>query len=159
MIFQQLLSLSLGGFKATGLGLITAWRVPSDDLKGFKDVRMKKWPIPRPECGLDCLMYAAAKVDDAGGEAVDFWRCPTCRSRMQPLMIYKLGFDQDYYTLTLISLIKIGLCSKCPRIHLIKYKCFEMRSGGWSSRSTLLLLVLLLLYHARPFEPQSKVNF
>ena len=33
---------------------------------------------------------------------------------LQALMIHKLGFNQNYNTLTLILLIKIVLCSKFP---------------------------------------------
>jgi len=33
---------------------------------------------------------------------------------MQTLVIYKLALDQNYYTFTLILLIKIVLCSKFP---------------------------------------------
>ena len=36
------------------------------------------------------------------------------RSHMQPLMIHKLGFNQNYYTLTLILLIKIVPRSRLP---------------------------------------------
>jgi len=45
---------------------------------------------------------------------------PACGSgdagefHMQTLMIHQLGFDQNYYTLTFILLIKIVLCSKFP---------------------------------------------
>jgi len=35
-------------------------------------------------------------------------------SHMQTLIIYKLGFNQNYYTFTLIVLIKIVLGSKFP---------------------------------------------
>ena len=35
-------------------------------------------------------------------------------SHMQTLIIYKLGFNQNYYTLTLILLMKIVLRSKLP---------------------------------------------
>ena len=36
------------------------------------------------------------------------------RSHMQTRIIYKLGFNQNYYTFTLILLIKIVMCSKFP---------------------------------------------
>ena len=36
------------------------------------------------------------------------------RSHLQTLVIYKLGYDKDYYTLILILLTKIVLCSKFP---------------------------------------------
>ena len=36
------------------------------------------------------------------------------QSHLQTLVIYKLGFSQDYYIFTLILLIKIVLCSKFP---------------------------------------------
>ena len=41
-------------------------------------------------------------------------RTRSVRSHMPTLMIYELGFNQDYYTFTLISLVKIILCSKFP---------------------------------------------
>ena len=50
-------------------------------------------------------------------------------SHMQTLIIYKLGFNQNYYTFTLMLLIKIVLCIKFPWINFIKYKCFEMKSS------------------------------
>ena len=34
------------------------------------------------------------------------------RTHLQTLIIYKLGFNQNYYTFTLMLLIKIVLCSK-----------------------------------------------
>ena len=43
-------------------------------------------------------------------------------------MILNLGFNQDYYTLTLILLIKIVLSSKFPWTKFIDYKCFDMKS-------------------------------
>jgi len=46
---------------------------------------------------------------------------------MQTLTIYKLGFNQDYYTFTFISLIKIVLCSKFPLTKFIYH--FDMRLG------------------------------
>jgi hypothetical protein len=33
---------------------------------------------------------------------------------MQTLIIYKLGFNQNYYTISLTLLIKIVMCSKVP---------------------------------------------
>ena len=36
------------------------------------------------------------------------------KTHVETLMIYKLGFNQNYYTFTLILLIKIVLCSKFP---------------------------------------------
>ena len=39
---------------------------------------------------------------------------PSRQYHMQTLAIYKLGFNQNYYTFTLISLMKIVLCSKFP---------------------------------------------
>jgi len=53
-----------------------------------------------------------------------------CRSEgfhMQTLIIYKLGANQNYYTFTLILLIKIDMCSKFPGTKFSNYKCFEMR--------------------------------
>ena len=39
---------------------------------------------------------------------------PRHNFHMQTLIIYKLGFKQNYYTFTLILLIKIVLCSEFP---------------------------------------------
>jgi hypothetical protein len=44
---------------------------------------------------------------------------------MHTLIMYELGFNQNYYTFTLISRIKIVLC----RTKFINHKCFEMRFG------------------------------
>ena len=48
------------------------------------------------------------RVDDESSEV------PPPRFHLQTLMIYKLGFNQNYHTLTLILLIKIFVCGKCP---------------------------------------------
>jgi hypothetical protein len=44
-------------------------------------------------------------------------------------MIYKLGFNQNYYTFTLMLLIKIVLCSEFPWTRFINHKCFDMKFG------------------------------
>ena len=36
------------------------------------------------------------------------------KSHVQPIMIHKLGFDQNYYTSALIFLIKIVMCGSFP---------------------------------------------
>ena len=41
-------------------------------------------------------------------------RIGTQQPHMQTLIIYKLGFNQNYHTFTLMLLIKIVLCSECP---------------------------------------------
>ena len=46
---------------------------------------------------------------------------------LQTPIIYRLGFDQNYYKLTLILLVKIVLCGKFPWTGFMNYKCFEMR--------------------------------
>ena len=47
---------------------------------------------------------------------------------MQTLTIYKLGFNQNYYTFTVILLIKIVLSSNVPWTKFMNYQCVEMRS-------------------------------
>jgi len=42
-------------------------------------------------------------------------------------IIYKLGFNQNYYTFALILLIKIILCSEFHWTKFINYECFHMR--------------------------------
>ena len=41
---------------------------------------------------------------------------------MQTLVIYKVGFIQNYYTFGLILLRKIVLCNKFPETKFINYK-------------------------------------
>ena len=48
-------------------------------------------------------------------------------TNLQTLIIYKLGVNQNYYTFTLILLIKIVLCSEFPRTNFIDDKCFDMK--------------------------------
>jgi len=56
--------------------------------------------------------------------------CPcTPESHVETLIIYKLGFVQNYYTFALILLIKIVMCKNNPQTNFINYKCFEMKSG------------------------------
>ena len=69
---------------------------------------------------LDALDYLIGSLFETDGiEEVHF----ICKH----LIIYKLGFNQNYYTFTLILLLKIILCSKFPLTELINHKCFEMR--------------------------------
>ena len=46
---------------------------------------------------------------------------------LQTLTIHKLGCNQNYYTFTLISLIKIVMLGKFPGTEFINYKCLQMR--------------------------------
>ena len=46
---------------------------------------------------------------------------------VQTLIIHKLGFNQNFFTFTLILLIKIFLCSKFPGTKFIDLKCFELK--------------------------------
>ena len=39
-------------------------------------------------------------------------RAPRCGSHVKTLVMYKVGFNQNYYTFALILLAKIVLCSK-----------------------------------------------
>ena len=60
------------------------------------------------------------------------WPYPTSdpdtdRSHMQVLVIYKLGFNRNYYTFASILLIRIVLCGKFPRNKCMNYECFHMR--------------------------------
>jgi len=50
-----------------------------------------------------------------------------CRFYTQTLIFYKLGFNQNYHTFTLMLLVKTVLCSKFPWTKFINYKCFEVR--------------------------------
>ena len=45
---------------------------------------------------------------------------------METFVIYKLGFNQNYYTFALILLTKIVLCSKFHWTKFIDYECFHM---------------------------------
>ena len=89
---------------------------------------------------------------------------------MPTLTIYKLGFNQNYYTFALNFLINIVLCSKFPLTKFVNYKCFEMRFG-WdpvlleSVRVDLLLLgqvsrerVGLTPCHEQNFKNNSEMD-
>jgi hypothetical protein len=58
--------------------------------------------------------------------------------RLQKLLIFKLGLNQNHYTFTSISLIEIVLYSGFPWTQFINYKCCHMRLA------TLRTLPLLL---------------
>ena len=45
----------------------------------------------------------------------------------ETLVIYKLGFNQNYCTFALILLIKIDTCSKFHRTKFMDYKCCHMK--------------------------------
>jgi len=49
-------------------------------------------------------------------------------------MIYEFGFNQDYYTFTQISLIRIVLCSEFHQTKIIDDKCFGMKSTPRTGR-------------------------
>ena len=51
---------------------------------------------------------------------------------MQAPIVYKLGFNQTYYTFTLILLIDIVLCCKLPRTKCMNHTYFDMRSTAQS---------------------------
>ena len=106
------------------------YRVEGNILKGFTDFCLEGkrlfpewWLKSKPESGLDCLICA------------EFTRQRQCISQarhpgqfhMQTLLIYKLGFNQNYYTSTLMSLIRIVMCSKFHWNKFINYKCFHMK--------------------------------
>ena len=46
---------------------------------------------------------------------------------MKTVIIYKLGFNANYYSFTLILPIKIVMCSKFLCTKFISYNCFGMR--------------------------------
>ena len=50
---------------------------------------------------------------------------------------YERCFHQNYYTFTLISPIKIVLCSKFLSIQFMNYKCFDRRTSFLASTSVL----------------------
>ena len=55
--------------------------------------------------------------EEKGGGARETYRCSRpapAVSHMQTHTIYKLGFNQNYYTFTFLLLIKIVMCSKFP---------------------------------------------
>ena len=72
-------------------------------------------------------MAGGAQVGGAHGRAA--WRADRCRLQfhVETLIIYNLGFNQNYYTFVLILLIKIVLCSKFPWTKFINNKCFDMK--------------------------------
>jgi len=63
-----------------------------------------------------CVVHFATGVGLGimGARSVDCVQIGTTESHMQTPIIYKLGFNQNYYTFTLMLLIKIVLCSKFP---------------------------------------------
>ena len=86
----------------------------------------------------------------------------TFRSHMQTHIIYKLGFNQNYYTFTLILLIKIVVCSKFPW-HLSRYQitshpewnqAFKSTADFWASTADVSDISsrfesLILSHHSR----------
>ena len=67
-----------------------------------------------------------------GKRTISYLPYPLCRSYLPyplcQLVIYKLGFNQNYHTFTLSSLRKIVRCNKFSCSRFINYECFEMRS-------------------------------
>ena len=51
-------------------------------------------------------------------------------SHLQISIIYKLGFNQNYFTFTLILLTQILSCGRFPWTEFINYKCFDIRSDN-----------------------------
>jgi hypothetical protein len=78
-------------------------------------------PFIQPICTRYCVTMTKMSVYQ-GAE-----RLEARGVEMQTLMIYKLGFNQNHYTFTLILLIKIVLSSKFIWTKFIIYKCFGMR--------------------------------
>ena len=64
----------------------------------------------------------------------------TQRSQLQTLIIYKLGFNQNDLTFTLMLPIKIVLCCKFSWTKFINYKCFDMRFSMYPFREANLPL-------------------
>ena len=64
---------------------------------------------------------------------VRFRSAPRLRSWIQfhveTLMIHEPGFNQNYWTFTLILLMKIVLCSKFPSTGFIHLECFDKKSS------------------------------
>ena len=48
-------------------------------------------------------------------------------AHMQTIILHKLGFNQNYYTVTSM-LINIVLCGKFPWTKFTNYKCFDMKA-------------------------------
>ena len=62
-------------------------------------------------------------------------RIVNVESHMQTLMISRLGFNQNYYTFTLILLTTIVMCSQIPRTEFVDDRRFEMISSWPHSES------------------------
>jgi hypothetical protein len=81
------------------------------------------------------------------------------RTHMQTLIIYKLGFNQIYYTLTIILLMNIALCSNFPCTEFIDYQCFVMSTSGDLSPSTSHGESAALEAHIRQSRLDSCIGF
>ena len=57
------------------------------------------------------------------------------RNHLQTLIIYKLGFNPDRYTLTVILLAKIVLCGRFPRTTFCNDRCFDMSTSVLKKQS------------------------
>ena len=69
----------------------------------------------------------------------------TQKFHMQTLIIYKLGFNQNYYTITLNSLIKIVRWSKFLWTQFRSYKCVDewFYKVNFPTKSLIYCLLLL----------------
>ena len=61
--------------------------------------------------------------------------------------LYKLGFNQNYYTFALILPIKIVLCSNFQRTKFVNDKCFDMR---------LVFFYITIFHPPRPW-PNTRI--
>ena len=64
------------------------------------------------------------------------------RSFVQAPQMYKLGFNQNYYTFTSILLTQIVMCSEFISIEFIDYECLVMRSIRGLKRDNEPLFVI-----------------
>jgi len=76
------------------------------------------WVAGRPP-EFDCCVWP---------ETLDYRRPHVShQSHLQILVIYKLGFGQNFYTFTLILLVRIVLCSEFPWTKFADIKCFDCK--------------------------------
>jgi len=132
------------------VGDTTLWRLgmPPYDITSLGGDSAFLEPPPHKNCQLQDFPLFSAPLSLSTSHARQFSHLdnPECRSKydfyvqfsrrveryshMQILIIYKLGFNQNYYTFAWILLIKIVLCSKFHWTKLINYKCFHMNSSS-----------------------------
>ena len=85
-----------------------------DNFKRFKDFWLKAKAIIWPWLSCMCHIRSTGASNDASG------------FHMQTLLIYKLGFNQNYCTFTSILLIEIVLWSKFPLTKSMNCQYFGM---------------------------------